>query len=160
MKAQMTHEQQRKPSLSNLTAGNWITVIAGCLFIVSLFLDWTSAPGFLFAIVHKGIAFMKFGRGTASGLPYLYFFTLLAAIGCICLCLPFLKQQNRGNYKVIPIIQIFLSVLGLLPFVLLRLELKTWRPVGQIEIGGRLAIVAAVGLLIGAIVTWTEIRQQ
>lgn len=161
MKTQMTNEQQVKPSLSNLTTGNWIIIIAGCLFIVSLFLDWASAGGFL---ISKGITFMSnsFKISISSGLPNLFLFTLLAAIGCILLCLPFLflKGQNRANYKFIPIIQIILSILGLLPFILLPFELKTWLPSGQVEIGGWLALLTTFGLLIGAILTLTEIRQQ
>lgn len=153
MKTQMTHDLQGKPSLGNLTAGNWIIIVAGFLFIVSLFLPWASAGGIL---VKKGIGFMRF----SSGLPRLNFFTLLAAISCILLCIPFQKRQNRAKYKVIPIIQIILSILGLLPFILLPFQLKKWVPSGQVEIGGWLAIVTAFGLLIGAILTLTEIRQQ
>jgi hypothetical protein len=155
MKTETANEQQGKPSLGNLTTGNWIIIVAGYLFIVSLFLPWASTGGF-FKLVQKGIGFMRF----SSGLPRLNILTLLAAIGCILLCIPFQKRQNRAKYKVIPVIQIILSILGLLPFILLPLQLKKWEPPGQIEIGGWLAIVAALGLLIGAILTLTEIRHQ
>ena len=66
LRTQITHEQQGKPSLSHLTTGNWIIIIAGILFIVSLFLDWASAGGIL---IFKGIAFMKFAISRATGLP-------------------------------------------------------------------------------------------
>jgi hypothetical protein len=157
MKAERTQEQRGTLSLSNLTVGNWVIVVSGCLFLVSLFLDWASAGGF---IIQKGMSFMELGTSKSSGLPELNLFTCLAAIGCILLCLPFLKGQNRANKTVIPIVQLVLSIIGLLPFILLPFELKTWLPYGHVEIGGWLAIVAAFGLLIGAILTLTETRRQ
>lgn len=156
-KTQIPHKENRKVLFNNLTAGNYIIIISGFLFIVSLFLDWASAGGFLFS---KGIAFMKLKRSISSGLPKINIFTLFTVIGCVLLCFVSLKEQKRINYKVISIVQIVLSIFGLLPFILLPFELKTWIPPGHIEIGGWLAIVATFGVLGGAILTLIEISSD
>lgn len=153
---QLTYDQQENPSLGNLIAGNWLTIVAGCVYIVSLFLDWASAGGWLYS---KGTVFLV-GISNASGLPGLQIVTLLAAVGCILLCVPFLRRQWQGIARVAAMIQVVLSFLGLLPFVLLPFELETWIPKGELLFGGWLGLLAAFGLLIGAIWTLVEARQQ
>lgn len=135
----------------NLTTGNWITIIAGCVFIVSLFLDWASAGGFMST---TGIGFIVTLKSYASGLYEPFFLALLAAIGCSLLSIPVVKKRGKGN--IIPITRIVLAVLGLLPFGLLPSELRTWMPEGQLELGGWLAILSAFGLLIGAVLSFRE----
>lgn len=142
---------------TNLAIGIWIIFISGCLFIVSLFLEWASVPGFL---VFKGISFMQIDTSLSSGLPQLNLITLVTTITCMLLCLPFMKGQNARGYRNTSISQIILSILGILPFILLPFEIKTWLPSGTVEFGGWLAIVSVFGLLIGAIVHFTKIRQE
>jgi len=64
--------------------------------------------------------------------------------------------EKHGKGKIVPITRIILAVLGLLPFGLLPFELRTWMPEGQLELGGWLAIFAAFGLLIGAVLSFKE----
>lgn len=142
---------------TNLTTGIWIVFISGALFIISLFLDWTG--GF---IVSKGISFMMDvgGTSTTSGLPQLYFITFITTIGCLLLCFQFLKRRYGRNYRSISIGLIILSILGILPFILLPFELKTWINAGAVKFGGWLAIFSVFGLLIGSIMNFIKIRQE
>lgn len=141
--------------VQSITTGNRITIISGCLFIFSLFLNWASAGGFLYS---KGFGFLTVSKSKASGLPELFFLTLLAAIGCILLSVPLLKKL--GKDKAMPIARVVLAILGLLPFGLLPFELRTWMPYGQLEFGGWIALLAALGLLMGAILTFNETQQK
>lgn len=141
--------------LQNLTTGNRITIISGCLFIFSLFLDWASAGGFLYS---RGFGFLTISKSKASGLPELFFLTFLAAVGCILLSIPLLKKLGKG--KSLPTARVILAAIGLLPFGLLPFELRTWMPYGQLEFGGWLALFAALGLLIGAILIFNETQQK
>lgn len=148
MNSQTTPDQNEA---RNPTTGNWITIIAGCLFIISLFLDWATAGGFLFS---RGTGFL-IGISHASGLPQLFILTLLAAIGSILLGVPALKRR-LGAARPIRTIQIVLAVIGLLPFGFLPFELSTWMPDGRLVFGGWLALLAALGLLAGAVQTFKE----
>lgn len=148
MDNQITNDQN---GVRNLSTGNWISIIAGSLFIVSLFLDWASAGGFMYS---KGIGFIVTLKSYASGLYEPFFLALLAAIGCALLSVPILKKLGKG--KTVSTTRIILAVLGLLPFGFLPFELRTWIPEGQLEFGGWLAILASLGLLTGAILSFSE----
>jgi hypothetical protein len=131
-------------------AGSRIMLIAGGVFLVSLFMEWASAGGFL---ISNGFAMMSIGISRASGMPLLSFLALVAVIGCALLSIPSLR------FKQTAFVQIALSVLGLLSFLLLFFELKAWKPFGQLEAGGWIGLLATIGLLIGAVVAWKETRE-
>jgi len=142
---------------TNLNAGIWVVLISSALFIVSLFLYWSSCS----FIVDKGLFFMELGgKSDTSGLPNLNFITLITTIGCMLLCLLFLKRRYRRNYRNISIGMIILAILGILPFILFLFELKSWTPSGKVEFGGWLAIVSVFGILIGAILNYIKIIQE
>lgn|GEM_PF-5841528 len=100
------------------------------------------------------------GKSDTSGLPNLNFITLITTIGCMLLCLLFLKRRYRRNYRNISIGMIILAILGILPFILFLFELKSWTPSGKVEFGGWLAIVSVFGILIGAILNYIKIIQE
>jgi hypothetical protein len=137
---------------SELTSfvGNRIMLIAGGVFLASLFMEWASAGGFL---ISNGLAMMRIGISHASGMPLFSFLALVAVIGCALLSIPSLR------FKQTALVQIALSVLGLLSFLILFFELKAWKPFGQLESGGWIALLATIGLLIGAIIAWGETRE-
>ena len=138
------------------TSGNWIVLIFGAMFIVSLFLPWTNTGGF----VQGGITLMKIRISRVSGMPMLYIITLLTTISCILLCLPFLKDHNTLKYRYISISQIILSFLGILVFAMLPFEFKTWIPYVTKLFGFWLAIFSLFGVFIGSIMNFIKIRQE
>lgn len=155
MNTQIEYTENEKKSLNNLNTGNWIVILSGALYVISLFLVWTT-NGFF---INKGIAFLQIRTSFASGMPQLNLITLLAVLGCIFLCIPFLNGKNSKKLRSLSITQIILSILGVLPFILFPFELKTWSPPGNIEYGAWLAMAAALGVLIGAILSFIKIRK-
>lgn len=155
MSTQKSNEQKVKPSLSNLSVGNWIVIIFSILFIISLFQVWASTGGFLQT---KGIGFLEIRTSFASGLPQLNLISLLTTIGCILLCIPFVSGKWVAKFKIFSISMITLAFIGMLPFILLPFELKTWTPSGSIEFGAWLAIAATLGIFIGSILNFVKVK--
>jgi hypothetical protein len=137
------------------TTGNWIVIISGAMFIVSLFLPWTNTGGF----VNGGISLMKIRISRVSGMPMLYIISLFTTISCMLLCFLFLKKHNTSKYKNISISQIILSILGIMIFALFPFEFSTWRPYVIKLFGFWLAIVSLLGVFIGVIVNFVKIGQ-
>ena len=156
MNTQINHTENEKTSLNNLNTGNWIVILSGALYVISLFLDWTTNGFFIV----KGYAFLEIRTSFASGMPQLNLITLLTVLGCIFLCIPFLKGKNSAKLKRLSITQIILSVLGISLFILLPFELKTWTPPANIGFGAWLAMAAALGVLTGAILSFIKIRNM
>lgn len=145
----------QKSFLNNFASGSWIVIFSGIIYIISLFLVWVT-NGFL---ISKGVSFLAVRTSFASGMPQLNLITLLTVIGCILLSILILNGKKSTKFKRLSITQIILSFLGVLPFILLPFELKTWTPPGHIEFGAWLAIAAALGICFGALWNFLKIRK-
>ena len=147
----------KKAQFSNLSAGNQLVVFSGLLFIISLMFAWTQNKyGLILTTMGYGYIDFYISR---SGWPNLIPVSLLAAVGCILLCIPFLKpvdMNKKKKYLMFVSIQIVLSVLGLLAILILWfIQLPTFN--GRFMFGAWLGVISMVGLIYGACRTRSEL---
>jgi uncharacterized membrane protein (UPF0136 family) len=157
MVEQVDVPKSTKISFRDLPDGFKIIIISALLYIITLFFTWVGQKGFI-GVYRTGISFMHIVISHSSGLPFFFLVTLISAILCIVLCIPFFKLQNIENKKSIPIILIVLSSIGVLPYLLLPFELREWSPPGQFLFGGWLSLLCAIGILIGAIRAFIQVK--
>ena len=150
-------QNDNPPKLSNLSAGNRISIFSGFLFFVSLLFNWTETD-FGMVMTTRGYEYLDFNV-TRSDLPNLIPFSILATLGCILLCIPFLKpvdKDKKKSYLVYAIIQTLLSVIGLHGILILWFIQLPASNSGLL-FGGWLGLIAISGLLYGSIKTRSEI---
>lgn len=148
-----------KLTIRNLTVGNWITAIAGCVVIISFFLPWwtTFILGAIPISTQSGLRIVLGGTSNASGLPLQVFLaTPVAALLCLLLCGVYVVQ-GENTHKFVPIAQIALAVVGLLPFFLLPIEFGHWTVGVAIHFGFWTTILGMIGMFIGAVWSLIEI---
>jgi len=112
--------------------GKSVVAIASLVTIICFFLPWLSsyAMGVVYMGTDSGIHF-AITNSHASGLPgWPYSATLITAVICLIVSGMYIKR----NYptKLIPVTQIVLAVLGLLPFILLKVEVGYWNGVAVV----------------------------
>jgi hypothetical protein len=161
LKAQPVRPKAAPPERGDPVGAIWFTALCSVVTLLSFFfLSWSSLRGFL-SIISTGYGLASSGISRASGLPLSLLFAIpAAAFGCILLCLPFLKAGDRTS-PLVPIAQIVLVILGLLSFILLPFEFRTWSG-GKVvaEFGLWLAAVAMIGALIGGFTSLSRVRDS
>ena len=97
-------------------------------------------------------------KSAASGLPLqVFFLTPVAALVCLVLAL---IHWKRDPPKGVSIIQIVLGVVGLLPFLMLVWEFKSWTGVTATlhYIGFHTAVLGMLGVVTGAV--WKLVKAK
>lgn len=105
----------------------------------------------------------------------LYLISLVTVLGCGLLCLPFLFVRRKQTLRLLAAGQTVLSVIGVVPFFFVPKHLQSYRlflhnqmvqypqldPLtSSVQVGVILAMVAAAGLVVGAILTWMQVRRS
>ena len=152
--------------IEKLSGRNWIIAVSSFIAIICYFLPWYghTALGVMFLSRYSGLSLSLVER-TASGIPLASFFaTIIAAFVCLILCVVY-NIQGRNTKKIIPLIQIFFGIMGLVPFVLFYFVIKYWqRHTGGGEVWFSyffmIAILAMIGIIIGAILSYIEIKRH
>lgn len=154
--------------IRNLSLKNWIIVVSSFISIICFFLTWHRAI-FIDGEVwtsDSGLTFALAGAST-SGIPLQSIYaTLGAAVISLFLCMMYLRQ-GRETKKIIPLTQVILGFMGLVPFVLLMLAVRyvaRRSPSGIVmhwfSYFFFIAILAMIGILVGAILSYIEILRH
>jgi hypothetical protein len=195
MEYQEGPKKEKNFAIKNLNKGNWITIVAGLILVISLFLPWfsrntyTTYLEFSLTEVQEGsidnamqaiepvsipysgadfITLIKFGPDLTSFI----LLTLITAIICILLCLPFILSQNITHHLISSWLQLFCSIVGFIPLFYTSSILEFFnqyssqqypnQPFRQstFSYGIYIAWIACFGVLLGAIVTLRDIREK
>lgn len=129
----------RKFSFDNLTKGNWVTLIAVVLFVISLFLPWVTRNSYMvsssfslteaisgnisnmtenvkpFSIDYWGLDLIEF-ISTGPSFVNITLITLITTVLCFLLTIPYLFSQRTGLRMGLGITQLILSMVGWVPF--------------------------------------------
>lgn len=149
--------QKNRVQLSNLSVGNVLVIFSGLLFFVSLFFNWTEYD-YGMVITSKGYEYIDF-YVSKSGWPNLVPLSLMAAIGCILLCIPFLKPLDMDRikeYLIFVNVQIALSILGIHGILILwSIQLPSFK--GRFLFGAWLGLISMAGQIYGSFKTRSEL---
>jgi len=150
-----------KLSIKNLSHRNWIIVVASFVALICYFLPW-------FQVIFGGSIVFDSGSGlslslyemTSSGIRgALLFATPIAAAISLVLCYAYLRQDR--SKKIIPIIQFFLGIVGLVPFVPFYFMMGgASNAEVYISYFFLINVLAMIGIPIGALVSYIEIHRQ
>ncbi len=189
-----TQVKEKRVSLRNLTIGNWISLSAGVVFIISLFLPWFSWGSYA---THMQFSLTEAVSGNVTSaavvtervnIPVyasdvllirmdaeviiLYLVSLLTTIICLLCALSFLLVRQKKARAGISLVQVGFSILGLVPFVFIPSMFSYLREITRNRypdellrsstalFGVVLAIMACIGLVIGAILTYVHNRRR
>ena len=150
-----------KLSIRNLSPRNWIIVVASFIALVCYFLPWYA---FVFSksIVYDSGSGLTFAVAemTSSGIRGAPLFaTPIAAAISLVLCYAYLRQDR--SKKIIPIIQFFLGIVGLVPFVPFYFMMGgASNAEVYISYFFLINVLAMIGIPIGALVSYIEIHRQ
>lgn len=186
--------QGKKPQIfKSLSIGNWVVVVSGVVFFISLFLPWFSWRSYA---THMQFSLSSATSGDISSaelitervnIPVyasdvllirmdvdviiLFLVSLLTTILCLLCAFSFLLIRQKKARTGISLAQIGLSVLGLVPFAFIPSILHYLREITRYRypdetpissttlFGVILAIMACIGLVIGAILTYVHNRR-
>lgn len=169
-------------------------MVSAVVFIIALFLPWfswgTYISHFEFSLsdalnsdatsavtVTERINIPVYGTDMLvfridSDVIIIYLISLITAVICLLLCLPFLTTRWNRIRSQLGLAQICFSIIGLLPFIFIPSFLNLLRQATRnnypdqlprssaMSFGIILAIFATVGLVFGAVLTHTQIRKN
>lgn len=131
-----------------------VSIVASLAAGAGFFLTWITnyAMGIVITSTDSGFNLATMVKSHASGLPgWPYWITLLAAIACLVQST--LAWQVIGGSKRLDRARIITAIIGLLPLVLLKIELDSWSNVG-FKFGPGLWLVVLGFIVILAAAIW------
>jgi hypothetical protein len=189
-----TQVKEKRVSLRNLTIGNWISLAAGVVFIISIFLPWYSwksyATHMQFSLsaatsgdissadlITERVSIPVYGTDVLlirmdADVIILSLVSLLTTIICLLCSLSFFVIKKKKARTGISLVQIGFSILGLVPFAFIPSMLGYFREItmynypeelprsSTVLFGAILAILACIGLVIGAILAYVHNRKR